>query len=120
MLHQLKADSALQALIQPCLWLLAWTLPAHLLVRILYILTQACGQAKRVFYANIFYLILKVSLAYCLIFGIQGYVPAYGVKGAFIAHLTIQWALLVVYYLIFLEKQLRVHWSGQFSILKLC
>ena len=50
----LKADSALQALIQPCLWLLAWTLPAHLLVRILYILTQACGQAKRVFYANIF------------------------------------------------------------------
>lgn len=114
LLHLLKADSALQALIQPCLWLLAWTLPAHLLVRILYILTQACGEAKRVFYANIFYLIFKVSLAYCLIFGIQGYVPAYGVKGAFIAHLTVQWALLVVYYLIFLEKQLRVHWSGQF------
>ena len=61
-----------------------------------------------------FYLIFKVSLAYCLIFGIQGYVPAYGVEGAFIAHLTVQWALLVVYYLIFLEKQLRVHWSGQF------
>ncbi|PWF32562.1 MATE family efflux transporter, partial [Yersinia pestis] len=51
LLHFLKADAALQALIVSCLWLLAWTIPAHLLLRILYILTQACGQAKRVFYA---------------------------------------------------------------------
>ena len=45
LLYFLKADAALQALIVPCLWLLAWTIPAHLLLRILYIFTQACGQA---------------------------------------------------------------------------
>ena len=114
LLHLLKADQALQALIKPCLWLLAWTLPAHLLVRILYILTHACGQAKRVFYANILYLVFKVGLAYCLIFGIQDYVPAYGVKGAFVAHLIVQWSLLLLYYLLFLEKHLWLRWSGPF------
>src|SRR5690606_30662773 len=71
LLHFLKADAALQTLIVPCLWLLAWTIPAHLLLRILYILTQACGQAKRVFYTNMIYLLLKVALAYVLIYGIE-------------------------------------------------
>ncbi|MDP1316169.1 MATE family efflux transporter [Acinetobacter lwoffii] len=115
-LHFLKADAALQALIVSCLWLLAWTIPAHLLLRILYILTQACGQAKRVFYANMIYLLLKVALAlaYVLIYGIEGYVTSYGVEGAFMAHLIVQWVLLFVYYFFFLERKLKIQWSGVF------
>ena len=115
-LHFLKADAALQALIVSCLWLLAWTIPAHLLLRILYILTQACGQAKRVFYANMIYLLLKVALAlaYVLIYGIEGYVTSYGVEGAFMAHLIVQWVLLFVYYFFFLEQKLKIQWSGVF------
>ncbi|WP_265088324.1 MATE family efflux transporter [Acinetobacter lwoffii] len=114
LLHFLKADAALQALIVSCLWLLAWTIPAHLLLRILYILTQACGQAKRVFYANMIYLLLKVALAYVLIYGIEGYVTSYGVEGAFMAHLIVQWVLLFVYYFFFLERKLKIQWSGVF------
>lgn len=114
LLHFLKADAALQALIVSCLWLLAWTIPAHLLLRILYILTQACGQAKRVFYANMIYLLLKVTLAYVLIYGIEGYVTSYGVEGAFMAHLIVQWVLLFVYYFFFLERKLKIQWSGVF------
>ena len=114
LLYFLKADAALQALIVPCLWLLAWTIPAHLLLRILYIFTQACGQAKRVFYANMIYLLLKVALAYVLIYGIEGYVTSYGVEGAFMAHLIVQWVLLFVYYFFFLEQKLKIQWSGVF------
>lgn len=114
LLHFLKADAALQTLIVPCLWLLAWTIPAHLLLRILYIFTQACGQAKRVFYANMIYLLLKVALAYVLIYGIEGYVTSYGVEGAFMAHLIVQWVLLFVYYFFFLEQKLKIQWSGVF------
>ncbi|WP_228305189.1 MATE family efflux transporter [Acinetobacter sp. WY4] len=114
LLHFLKADAALQALIVSCLWLLAWTIPAHLLLRILYILTQACGQAKRVFYANMIYLLLKVASAYVLIYGIEGYVTSYGVEGAFMAHMIVQWVLLFVYYFFFLEQKLKIQWSGVF------
>lgn len=114
LLNLLKADDELQALITPCLMLMAWIIPGHLLLRILYILTQTCGQAKRVFYANILYLIFKVLLGYCLIFGIEGYIAAYGVQGAFISSLIIQWLMLFIYYFVFLEKILRIQWSGTF------
>lgn len=114
LLNFLKADASLQALIMPCLWLLAWTIPAHLLLRILYILTQACGQARRVFYANAIYLLLKVALAYIFIYGIEGYVATYGVEGAFIANLIVQWLLLFIYYFLFLEQKLKIQWSGVF------
>lgn len=110
----LKADDALRRIIQPCLLLLAWTIPAHLFLRVLYILTQSCGQAKRVFYANVLYLIIKVSLAYIFIFGIEGHIEAYGVQGAFIANLIAQWILCVLYYLFFLEKHLSIQWMGTF------
>lgn len=114
LLNLLKADAELQALITPCLWLMAWVIPGHLLLRILYILTQTCGQAKRVFYANILYLIIKGLLGYCLIFGVEGYIAAYGVQGAFISSLVAQWLLLFVYYFVFLEKKLQIQWSGTF------
>lgn len=114
LLSWLRADPALNTLVKPCLLLLALTLPAHLLLRILYIYTQTCGQAKRVFYANILYLMLKVSLAYVFIFGLPTLnLPAYGVKGAFIAHCLSQWLLLLIYYFFFLEKNLAIQWQGR-------
>jgi MATE family multidrug resistance protein len=114
LLTLLKADDALKALIQPCLVLLAWTIPAHLMLRVLYILTQSCGQAKRVFYSNMLYLMVKVSLAYVFIFGIEGHIQTYGVAGAFIANLIAQWLLCLLYYFFFLEKHLSIQWQGTF------
>ncbi|WP_257230081.1 MATE family efflux transporter [Acinetobacter sp. YH12049] len=55
----LRADEEIRALIQPCLVLMALTIPGYFLLRILFIYTQTCGQAKRVFYANTLYLIIK-------------------------------------------------------------
>ena len=115
LLDLLAIGPELKQLIQPCLYLLAWTIPAHLLVRILYILTQSCGQSKYVLYANAVYLVLKVGLAYVFIFGQDAWsIPAYGVKGAFIAHLISQWLMLPIYALFFLEKKLRIQWKGRF------
>ena len=115
LLQLLSIGPELKALIEPCLYLLAWTIPAHLLLRILYILTQSCGQSKYVLYANAVYLVLKVSLAYLFIFGLEAWsIPAYGVKGAFIAHLISQWLMLPIYYLLFLEKKLLIQWRGTF------
>lgn len=115
LLDFLKADKALRELIQPCLVLLALTLPGHFLLRVLYIYTQTCGQAKRVFYANILYLFVKVGLAYVFIFGVPQFsIPACGVKGAFIAHFLSQWILLIIYYTFFLEKSLLISWKGRF------
>lgn len=115
LLNLLALSPELKALIQPCLYLLSWTIPAHLLVRILYILTQSCGQSKYVMYANTVYLFLKVGLAYVFIFGVNAWsIPAYGVEGAFIAHLISQWLMLPIYYFIFLEKKLLIQWGGAF------
>ena len=115
LLQLLAIGPELKALIEPCLYLLAWTIPAHLLLRILYILTQSCGQSKYVLYANAVYLLLKVGLAYVLIFGLEAWsIPAYGVVGAFIAHLISQWLMLPIYYFFFLEKKLLIHWGGAF------
>lgn len=115
LLYLLKVSDELKALIQPCLWLLSWTIPVHLLLRIFYILTQSCGQAKQVMYANLLYLLLKVSMAYTLIFGQSTLgIQAYGVEGAFIANLMSQWLMLVIFYLLFLEKRLKLQWQGAF------
>lgn len=114
LLTWLNVDESLRHLILPCLLLLACTIPAHLVLRLLYILTQSCGQAQRVFYANIIFLLIKVSLAYVFIFGIDGHIQAYGVQGAFMANLIAQWLLCVLYYLFFLERHLEVQWQGQF------
>ncbi|WP_180165546.1 hypothetical protein [Acinetobacter sp. YH12049] len=66
------------------------------------------------------YRVIKVTLAYGFIFGISVFnIPAYGVKGAFLAHLLAQWLLLVLYYFFFLEKKLSIHWSGEFFNLKI-
>lgn len=120
LLNVLRADEEIRALIQPCLVLMALTIPGHFLLRILFIYTQTCGQAKRVFYANTLYLIIKVTFAYGFIFGISVFnIPAYGVKGAFLAHLLAQWLLLVLYYFFFLEKKLSIHWLGEFFNLKI-
>lgn len=111
----LKASHEVALLIQPCMLLLAAALPAHFLLRILYTYTQTCGEAKRVFYANIIFLIVKIFLAYIFIFGAKSLdIPAYGVQGAFIAHLIGQWLVLLIYYAFLLEKALRIHWRGQF------
>ncbi|MEG0489027.1 MAG: MATE family efflux transporter [Acinetobacter sp.] len=114
-LKLLGADHNLQVLVLDCLFILALALPAQLLLRTFFIVTQTCGQAKLVFYANIFALILKLSLSYALIYGIPSlHIPKLGVKGAVAATLLTQWIMLFVYYGFFLEKKYRIQFSGQF------
>ncbi|MEG0343326.1 MAG: MATE family efflux transporter [Acinetobacter sp.] len=114
-LNLLGADRHLQVLVLDCLFILALALPAQLLLRTFFIVTQTCGQAKMVFYANVFALLLKLSLSYALIYGVAYlHIPKLGVKGAVAATLLTQWIMLFVYYGLFLEKKYRIQFSGQF------
>ena len=114
-LKVLGADQHLQALVLDCLFILALALPAQLLLRTYFIVTQTCGQAKLVFYANIFALIIKLSLSYALIYGVPYFhIPQLGVKGAVTATMLTQWIMLFVYYGFFLEKKYRIQLAGQF------
>lgn len=114
-LNLLRADQHLQVLVLDCLFILALALPAQLLLRTFFIVTQTCGQAKMVFYANVFALLLKLSLSYTLIYGVAYFnIPKLGVQGAVAATLLTQWIMLFVYYGLFLEKKYRIQFSGQF------
>lgn len=114
-LEILKTNANLQLIILDCLLILACALPAQLLLRTFFIVTQTCGQAKKVFYANLIALSLKLILSYALIYGVPELsIPRLGAKGAVSATLIMQWTILILYYTLFLNKQYRISITKQF------
>ena len=58
----LGAEPELMQMINRCLHMAIFILPAQLLLRVFFIVTQTCGQARLVFYTNVLFLILKLVL----------------------------------------------------------
>ena len=111
----LGAEPELMQMINRCLHMAIFILPAQLLLRVFFIVTQTCGQARLVFYTNVLFLILKLVLSGILIFGLPSIaLNAYGVYGAYFSTLLSYWLVLPLYYVLFMEKQYQLKWNGQY------
>lgn len=111
----LGADATLKDMILVCLKISMFIIPVQLLLRVFFIVTQTCGQAKLVFYGNILFLIAKLILSGVFIFGIPLWgLKAYGVYGAFISSFLAYCIILITFYILLMDKSHRLQWKAPF------
>ena len=82
-------------LAQDYLRVVAWGLPAVLLVRVFYAFTQAVGQPRAVMVINLLGLSIKIPLSYALLHGLFG-LPELGMVGCGVASALAYWLIFAL------------------------
>lgn len=98
LLELMQVPPEVAAIAMRYLCVIAWGLPAALLVRVFYGLTPAVGRPRPVMMINLIALFIKIPLSYALLRGLYG-LPELGGVGCAVGSVAMFWTMLLLAFL---------------------